>query len=51
MTVVIALLVIPFIPDYPLSTKRWWITHEHQVLAVSHEILIYGRLAKGVAKL
>ncbi|GLI80746.1 hypothetical protein PoHVEF18_009103 [Penicillium ochrochloron] len=33
MTVVIALLVIPFIPDYPLSTKRWWITHEHQVLA------------------
>jgi hypothetical protein len=51
MTVVIALLVIPFIPDYPLSTKRWWITHEHQVLAVSHIILIHGRFAKGIVTL
>ncbi|XHG07690.1 hypothetical protein AWENTII_010825 [Aspergillus wentii] len=33
MTIVIALLVIPFIPDYPGSTKRWWLNHQHQVLA------------------
>ncbi|KAJ5104935.1 hypothetical protein NUU61_002282 [Penicillium alfredii] len=33
MTVVIALLVIPLIPDYPGLTKRWWLTQEHQLLA------------------
>ena len=35
MTISIALLVIPFIPDYPMFTKRWWLTHEQQILAVS----------------
>jgi hypothetical protein len=35
MTVAIALLVIPFIPDYPAFTKRWWLPREHQLLAVS----------------
>lgn len=34
MTIVIALLVIPFIPDYP-GTKRWWLEEDHQILAVS----------------
>lgn len=34
MTIVIALLVIPFIPDYP-GTKRWWLHDDHQILAVS----------------
>ncbi|PLB50641.1 MFS general substrate transporter [Aspergillus steynii IBT 23096] len=33
MTIAIALLVIPFIPDYPGSTNRWWLTPNHQVLA------------------
>lgn len=37
MTIVIALLVIPFIPDYP-GTKLWWLKDEHQILAVSYEI-------------
>lgn len=35
MTIAIALLVIPFIPDYPGFTKRWWLPREHQLLAVS----------------
>lgn len=34
MTIAIALLVIPFIPDYP-GTKRWWLQDDHQILAVS----------------
>ncbi|KAL4889021.1 major facilitator superfamily domain-containing protein [Aspergillus ambiguus] len=33
MTIAIALLVIPFIPDFPTSTKRWWLKREHQALA------------------
>ncbi|KAJ5524762.1 hypothetical protein N7494_011412 [Penicillium frequentans] len=33
MTIAIALLVIPFIPDYPGLTKRWWLPREHQLLA------------------
>ncbi|CAG8206564.1 unnamed protein product [Penicillium salamii] len=32
MTIAIALLVIPFIPDYP-GTKRWWLQDDHQILA------------------
>lgn len=35
MTIAIAILVIAFIPDYPGTTKRWWMSHEHQLLAVS----------------
>jgi hypothetical protein len=34
MTIVIALLVIPFIPDFPLASKRWWLDREQQLLAV-----------------
>ncbi|OQE19562.1 hypothetical protein PENSTE_c015G09378 [Penicillium steckii] len=33
MTIAIAILVIAFIPDYPGTTKRWWMSHEHQILA------------------
>ncbi|KAL2808889.1 major facilitator superfamily domain-containing protein [Aspergillus granulosus] len=33
MTVVIALLVTPFIPDFPLASKRWWLSREQQLLA------------------
>ncbi|KAJ5947398.1 hypothetical protein N7466_000413 [Penicillium verhagenii] len=33
MTIAIALMVIPFIPDYPGFTKRWWLSREHQLLA------------------
>ncbi|KAJ5966319.1 hypothetical protein N7481_013033 [Penicillium waksmanii] len=33
MTIAIALLVIPFIPDYPGTTKRWWMDREYQLLA------------------
>ncbi|KKY17974.1 putative allantoate permease [Phaeomoniella chlamydospora] len=32
ITVVIALLVIPFLPDYPTKTKRWWLRPDHQLL-------------------
>lgn len=35
MTIAIALLVIAFIPDYPGTTKRWWMDREYQLLAVS----------------
>lgn len=40
MTIAIAFLVIAFIPDYPGTTKRWWINREHQLLAVS-DITLY----------
>ncbi|KAL4752227.1 hypothetical protein BDW72DRAFT_202457 [Aspergillus terricola var. indicus] len=33
MTIAIAILVIPFIPDFPLTTKRWWLNREQQLLA------------------
>ncbi|KAL5049333.1 hypothetical protein BDW71DRAFT_204598 [Aspergillus fruticulosus] len=33
MTVTIAILVIPFIPDFPLTTKRRWLSREQQLLA------------------
>ncbi|KAK1142258.1 hypothetical protein N8T08_008002 [Aspergillus melleus] len=33
MTIAMALFVIPFIPDYPGSTTRWWIKQDHQLLA------------------
>ncbi|KAL4773547.1 major facilitator superfamily domain-containing protein [Aspergillus nidulans var. acristatus] len=33
MTIAIAILVIPFIPDFPLTTKRWWLSREQQLLA------------------
>jgi len=39
MTIAIALLVIPFIPDYP-GTKRWWLKDEHQILAVSYDRIL-----------
>ena len=39
MTIAIAILVIAFIPDYPGTTKRWWMSHEHQILAVSNHPL------------
>lgn len=42
MTVGIALLVIPLIPDYPGLTKRWWLTKEHQILAVSNYLLFFS---------
>jgi hypothetical protein len=29
-----SLAVIPFIPDYPLFTKRWWLNRDHQIMAV-----------------
>ncbi|KAL4794070.1 major facilitator superfamily domain-containing protein [Aspergillus venezuelensis] len=32
MTVAIALFVIPFIPDFPGTTKRWWLSREQQLL-------------------
>jgi hypothetical protein len=35
MTIAIAFLVIVFIPDYPGTTKRWWMDREYQLLAVS----------------
>lgn len=35
MTIAIAFLVIAFIPDYPGTTKRWWMDHEYQLIAVS----------------
>lgn len=35
MTIAIAVLVIPFIPDFPGSTKRWWLNREQQIYAVS----------------
>lgn len=38
MTIGIALLVIPLIPDYPGLTKRWWLTKEHQILAVGNNL-------------
>ncbi|KAJ5689504.1 hypothetical protein N7462_003896 [Penicillium macrosclerotiorum] len=47
MTIAIALLVIPFIPDYPGSTKRRWITHQHQLLATTYPNyapILYKRL-------
>lgn len=39
MTIAIAVLVIPFIPDFPGSTKRWWLNREQQIYAVSHPYL------------
>ncbi|KAJ5754580.1 hypothetical protein N7533_004123 [Penicillium manginii] len=33
MTIAIAFLVIVFIPDYPGTTKRWWMDREYQLLA------------------
>lgn len=30
MTIAIALVVIPFSPGYSGSTKRWWLTPNHQ---------------------
>ncbi|KAJ5099422.1 hypothetical protein N7532_006423 [Penicillium argentinense] len=33
MTIAIAFIVIAFIPDYPGTTKRWWMSREHQLLA------------------
>jgi hypothetical protein len=39
MTIAIALLVIAFIPDYPGTTKRWWMDREYQLLAVSIKII------------
>ncbi|KAL4739948.1 major facilitator superfamily domain-containing protein [Aspergillus similis] len=33
MTIAIAILVIPLIPDFPLTTKRWWLSREQQLLA------------------
>lgn len=38
MTIAIALLVIPFIPDFPGTTKRWWLSREQQIYAVSPPI-------------
>ncbi|KAL6237482.1 hypothetical protein BDW75DRAFT_228669 [Aspergillus navahoensis] len=33
MTITIEVLVIPFIPDFPLATKRRWLSREQQLLA------------------
>lgn len=32
ITLAIAILISPCIPDYPLKTKRFWITHEQQLV-------------------
>ncbi|GME48319.1 putative transporter [Neofusicoccum parvum] len=33
MTVVIALLIMPLLPDYPLQSKHYWLSSDHQALA------------------
>lgn len=35
MTALIALMVIPLMPDYPLQSKHMVISREHQALAVN----------------
>jgi hypothetical protein len=35
MTVVIAILVLPILTDYPLQSKHLFISHELQLIAVS----------------
>lgn len=32
ITLAIALAIFPFLPDYPLKTKRFWISHEQQLV-------------------
>lgn len=35
MTVVIALVLVPVLTDYPLQSKHLFISHNHQLMAVS----------------